>query len=277
MLSEKEYQDLHLGLFMELMEVLRVCKESKLTFYLGGETLLGAYLLQDFLPFSYKAEILMPREDFKVFRILVSTGNMLSRLYELEDVTTDPHYPEGYFRIRTRFTEIDLPRLTAQGLKEKGIFVEVRPLDLSFTSEMTKLVRYAKKVDKNNERIDLKVAPISLQKEIAGPFTRLINHCYKRENLLKKRKRLEAWPSKKRKELPYYLDLYSPYLFRDSIYPVAAFEGERTLSLRGWQFPVPSNVELYLRTVFGDYRNRDYQSEPDPSLSPTKVQANLQF
>ena len=277
MIKKETYEELHTMLFQMLMEVLRVCKESKLTFYLGGETLLGAYLFQDFLPNAYQGEILMPRKDYEIFRILLSTGNMLSRLYILEDKTTDPHYPEGFCRIRGRLTSMDLPRFEKQGLENKGIFIDVRPLDESSTGEMTKLIRYSKRVARNEEWISLKVAPKDYQKECAGPFTRFLSHFQKKEKLFKKRKKLEAWPLKKNKKATHYLDLYSPYLFRDSIYPIESFKGNRTIPFRGWEFPTPSDIESYLRTVFGDYRNRDYNSPVDENLAPSNIDLHLKF
>ena len=74
MAGNKTYEELQEALFGGLVEILRVCQEEKIRFFLGGETLLGAYLKEDFLPWSYKAVLLMPREDYEVFRILLSTG-----------------------------------------------------------------------------------------------------------------------------------------------------------------------------------------------------------
>ena len=168
MAGNKTYEELQEALFGGLVEILRVCQEEKIRFFLGGETLLGAYLKEDFLPWSYKAVLLMPREDYEVFRILLSTGNMLSRLYALQDHTTDGRYPEGFLRMRERFTLVEIPSEVEQGLEDKGVAVEIRPLDPSRTGKMTKLARLRLQVERNERRIALKLAPAELKKKMAG-------------------------------------------------------------------------------------------------------------
>ena len=278
MAGNKTYEELQEALFGGLVEILRVCQEEKIRFFLGGETLLGAYLKEDFLPWSYKAVLLMPREDYEVFRILLSTGNMLSRLYALQDHTTDGRYPEGFLRMRERFTLVEIPSEVEQGLEDKGVAVEIRPLDPSRTGKMTRLARLRLQVERNERRIALKLAPAELKKKMAGPFSRLISRLTSEKSLLKRRKALERKMAPKDGSLPEaWLDLYSDSVFRDSVYPREMMEGDRTLSFHGREFPVPQDIEGYLRLVYGDYRNRDWEAMPDESLLPTKIVAHMDF
>lgn len=278
MAGNKTYEELQEALFGGLVEILRVCQEEKIRFFLGGETLLGAYLKEDFLPWSYKAVLLMPREDYEVFRILLSTGNMLSRLYALQDITTEEHYPDGFLRMRERFTLVEIPWETERGFEDKGVAIEIRPLDPSRTGKMTKLARLRLQVERNERRIALKLAPTELKKKMAGPFSRLLSRLRSKESLLKRRKALEKKMAPKDGASPEaWLDLYSDSVFRDSVYPKEMMEGERTLSFHGREFPVPQDIEGYLRLVYGDYRNRDWEAMPDESLLPTKIVAHMDF
>lgn len=278
MAGNKTYEELQEALFGGLVEVLRVCQEEKIRFFLGGDTLLGAYLKGDFLPWSYKATLLMPREDYEVFRILLSTGNMLSRLYVLQDRTTDPRYPEGFLRMRERFTLVAIPQEEEQGLEDKGVAVEIRPLDPSRTGKMTRLARLRLQVEKNEQRIALKLAPEERKRKIAGPFSRLLSRLTSEKSLMRRRKALERKMAPRHGEKPEaWLDLYSDSVFRDSVYPSEMMEGERVLSFHGREFPVPQDVEGYLRLVYGDYRNRDWDAKPDDAFLPTRIVAHMDF
>ena len=174
--------------------------------------------------------------------------------------------------MRERFTLVEIPSEVEQGLEDKGVAVEIRPLDPSRTGKMTKLARLRLQVERNERRIALKLAPAELKKKMAGPFSRLISRLTSEKSLMKKRKALERKMAPKDGSLPEaWLDLYSDSVFRDSVYPREMMEGDRTLSFHGREFPVPQDIEGYLRLVYGDYRNRDWEAMPDESLLPYRT------
>ena len=180
--------------------------------------------------------------------------------------------------MRERFTLVEIPSEVEQGLEDKGVAVEIRPLDPSRTGKMTKLARLRLQVERNERRIALKLAPAELKKKMAGPFSRLISRLTSEKSLMKKRKALERKMAPKDGSLPEaWLDLYSDSVFRDSVYPREMMEGDRTLSFHGREFPVPKDIEGYLRLIYGDYRNRDWEAMPDESLLPTKIVAHMDF
>lgn len=116
-LTEKEILD----------EIVRICEDNSLNYYLIGGTLLGAVRHKGFIPWDDDLDIVMPRKDYDKFRKLCVDG-ALKEKYHLHSLDTDPEYWLIFAKVRkknTLFNEKNIACIEAP----KGIYVDIFPLD----------------------------------------------------------------------------------------------------------------------------------------------------
>ena len=99
-------RQLHKELKETLREVVRVCEQAKIPYFIQGGTAIGAHFFDDIVPWDDDIDLGMTRENY--IRFLHEAPALLSKDYILQEFTTEPNTPFYYAKIRkvgTRFVE----------------------------------------------------------------------------------------------------------------------------------------------------------------------------
>ena len=78
--------------FDMLKEVVRVCSELKLTYYLVCGSALGAIKYRGFIPWDDDMDIALPRRDYEIF--IKEAQALLPENLFLQNYHTEPSFPQ---------------------------------------------------------------------------------------------------------------------------------------------------------------------------------------
>lgn len=109
-----------------LIEVVRICKENNLRYFLVGGTALGAVRHKGFIPWDDDIDIALPREDYK--KLINLCKDNLDKQMFLQTYNTDKEYPYLFSKVRannTVFLQTALKELNIH----HGIYIDIFPLD----------------------------------------------------------------------------------------------------------------------------------------------------
>lgn len=112
--------------FDMLKEVVRICDELQLRYYLVCGSALGAAKYGGFIPWDDDMDVGLLREDYEVF--VSKAQSMLPKRLFLQNHKTDPNYPHIFSKIRncrTTFIESAVKRIDMN----HGVYIDVFPLD----------------------------------------------------------------------------------------------------------------------------------------------------
>lgn len=131
-MQDKVLKKLHNSETKILDEIVRICKENDLQYFLIGGTLLGAVRHKGFIPWDDDLDIAMPREDYEKF--LKIAKNFLKSDFVLDDINENPKYWLVFAKIRLKNSVVEVTNVLKEYPGEKGIWVDIFPLD-SITNE----------------------------------------------------------------------------------------------------------------------------------------------
>lgn len=117
---------LHGELKETLREVVRVCKEANIPYFIQGGTAIGAHFFDDIVPWDDDIDLGMTRENYT--RFLSEAPALLSEEYTLQEFTTEPDTPFYFAKVRkvgTRFVESEWVGLPIS----EGIYIDIFPYD----------------------------------------------------------------------------------------------------------------------------------------------------
>lgn len=110
-----------------LREVVRVCDEAGIPYFIQGGTAIGAHFFDDIVPWDDDIDLGMTRENYQ--RFLSEAPALLGPGYVLQEFSTEHDTPFYFAKVRkenTRFVEsewVDLPI-------SDGIYIDIFPYDL---------------------------------------------------------------------------------------------------------------------------------------------------
>ncbi|MBP3447410.1 MAG: LicD family protein [Clostridia bacterium] len=109
-----------------LDEIVAICEQHNLRYFLVAGTLLGAVRHQDIIPWDDDIDIGMPRADYNKF--LEIAGELLPEHLFLQTYETDPAYMQNFAKVRnSETTHIEQPVKHLQ--MNHGIYVDIFPYD----------------------------------------------------------------------------------------------------------------------------------------------------
>ena len=226
---------------LELLEILKVldgiCKEHNIEWWLSSGTLLGAARHQGFIPWDDDIDIVMLRKDFKRFDKIMR--NYQSEEFVYHSMSTDVDYVYIFSKFRKRQGDAGEEHRRSKFYKYKGPFVDI------FCIEKTNYfaARASSIIYNNLQHLTSYVRWSWLRR----PLILLVNLlCL---GIIVPLLRLVGLinPSG---EYHYTLGLGwgRHKFFMEHTFPLgrAKFEGV--------EFPVPKDMDAYLRQVYGDWR-----------------------
>lgn len=220
-----------------LIDIAKICDENNIQWWLSSGTLLGAARHEGFIPWDDDVDIVMMRKDAKrLEKILLK---MESDKYVYQTMRSDIEYTNNFGKFRKRGESVAIYGGRYKYLNYKGKFLDV------FSIEKTSYFasRAAKVIYRNFEHVSIYIKT----KWLRHLVTRLIQFiCF---GLIIPVLRVIGLINPKG-EYHYTLGLGWPKstFFKKDIFPLskARFEGH--------EFPVPHDMDAYLRGVYGDWR-----------------------
>lgn len=107
-------------------EVVRICDENDLKYYMLGGTMLGAIRHKGFIPWDDDIDLGLPRKDYDKF--LKIAPKLLPKNLKLVNYMTDPEYHYYITRILDTETKVVENRFASEG-KYTNVSIDIFPLD----------------------------------------------------------------------------------------------------------------------------------------------------
>lgn len=107
-------------------EVIKVCDDNNLIYYMSGGTLLGAVRHQGFIPWDDDIDLAMPRDDYEKF--LEIAPDLLPEYLQIINYRTDKSYHYYITRVRNINTKVVEIRIDDES-KYTNASIDIFPLD----------------------------------------------------------------------------------------------------------------------------------------------------
>ncbi len=241
---------LHLTLQEMLDEVVRICEENGLRYYLHFGTLLGAVRHKGPIPWDDDLDIVMPRSDYEVLKalLLARSGD---ELYHIHCFENDKAMCRPFMRIRKRGTIYRRESDSRVGMRDVGAWLDICPFDdipqssgvrchlyIKLVSLLMRLISNKAQLDMRGGRAYAKVVHLLLR-----PFSRERLH-----DLLERL--IRHWDGT---NCDYYVFWNTPYNIEDEIMPKAWYEQTAEMEYGGKKYKVPKEWDKVLTQLYGDY------------------------
>lgn len=244
-------RELQLSILELMKEFKKICDENNLSYILVGGTCLGAIRHNGFIPWDDDADVAMPREDYEKFKIICNNSNILNSLYVLQDYNpkVEPHYADGWIRIRKKNTLCVIEYHKKGGYKELGVFLDIFPYDYVYAKNEKDIKRLQNRYSlinrsfKNKITIKLNTFKSKILRLLIlfTPTSYLYN---KRETIAKK---FDV------KNANHIVDFNSKYGYKKATFNTDIFSLRIEHTFEGVSFYIPKNYDEYLKVTFNDY------------------------
>ena len=239
-----------------LKEVVKICNEENITYYISGGTFLGAVRHKGFIPWDDDIDIAMPRKDYEKFREIANKK-----------------LPEGYIyrnfkddeEIKTCFSRVENGKVKVRdtsALKEdiRNAWIDIFPLDgmpkskikffirkykLLYLRMMLQYSQFSKIVNQDlpNRPLHEKIL-IGVGKVI--PFEKFLNT---RKYMYKIDKELQ----KDQKNSTYIMNFLGIYKFKSVMNKDEIYAEGALYDFEGMKLNAPKDYDTYLTQIYGNY------------------------
>lgn len=231
-----------------LKNVIKICEDHNIRYFLIGGTLIGAIRHKGFIPWDDDIDIGMPRADYDAFIKIAQPE--LREDYFLQTYVTDPGYPFGYAKIRHRKT-LFVEKAVSHLPISQGVYVDIFPLDGVPDNRLFAAL----------QRIAVLLCESSVWKNINPEVYRsnnllfnlgvwLLSKAFTLNRLRKMIDGIATWCSYDKQN--YVSNYFSPWGKRELV-PKIYYAGNFKMEFEGVLANIPVGYDLYLRNVYGDY------------------------
>ena len=273
--NEEDLKKLHQVLKEICAEIVRVCEENGIEYFIQGGTAMGAHFFNDIMPWDDDMDLGMTMENYRKFIELAPSK--LQKGFTLQVFETEPDTPFYFAKVRkddTLFVEELYRNLNIH----HGIYVDIFPYNkvpdcnicevlqreqvrFLINCFISKSIWVWKHLSKQAEScmFDKSLLSCLLIKCYSTLFTKRQLH----------RQMLRAMTRHDKGQHKYYNIVRMP---KDQI-EVAAIEHPVTVNMGGLNVKCPANVEDYLRHHYG----QNIQKWPAPHLRVNHAPMTLKF
>lgn len=224
---------------MRMLDILtavdKICKKYSIRYWLSSGTLLGAMRHDGFIPWDDDLDIEMMREDY--LRFLKVVAAELPADMALQSMDTDENFFYFYAKVRDRNSYMEELNHYDRRLKEKGIYIDVMPVERQpmFIHKLTeKLQGHVYKIWRTSTDDDKSMKKIRMitnfNRYVSYPLLRMLCNISGTKNITSGM------------GIPFHNPRRMQHIF-----PLTAHVFE------GHYFPVPGNSDALLRGLYGDY------------------------
>lgn len=229
------------ALYVMLCEFDRVCKVLHTPYFLFAGTLLGAVKYKGFVPWDDDVDVIMFREDYD--RFLREAPAVVNAEYFVQQEFSE-HWPMFFSKLRLHGTAC-LEKYHPKDTKShQGVYLDIFPCDNAFQSNIGKKAQFlcskiiiAKSLDRRGYDTE------NSAKKLFMMICRILPEAF----FL----RIVKGPRYKTSYVHSFLGAASKY--QKNIYERKWFEQSELLPFRGSAFSAPSQYDMLLRTLYGDY------------------------
>lgn len=242
----KELQQITLAM---LKDIDRVCAEYDIPYYLGEGTMLGAVRHKGFIPWDDDIDLLMMRDDYE--RFLQIAPAAMGERYEIQHYTTMENCWTPLLKVRlitddAKFRQSHIAHVTPNN----GPMIDIFPLD-----NVPKLSSFRQTMQGTMARILRGTLSQKMKTAEDDTFPKKIlrfaSHFVSREFLFQCINR--NYVKYNNPDNEYIVCLASYYKVQKETFPKAAFGEPVRVPFEDGMFPVPTDTDLILTTIYGDY------------------------
>lgn len=238
-------KELHNAKLLEILdELIRVCKEQGLTYYLAYGTALGAVRHHGFIPWDDDIDVLMPRKDCE--KLYAIRNSVFGKDFKLASYRDDENH---------LYCMMKLESLTSTLIEHVnpiyvgGVYVDIFPLenvpseeqDARWTNEVLRIIR-------SYDMYSVCPPPKTY-------WVKYLLYSWKRRQWLKKKElfKLDSLMADySNVETPYVKDYQNDWPQRGLFLREVFGEGVE-MEFEGRQCIIPADYDTYLRVSYGDY------------------------
>lgn len=236
-------------------EVISICEEHNLVYYIIGGTLLGAIRHKGFIPWDDDIDLGMPREDYELF-LELAPNNLSSHLLVV-NYKIDTKYQYYITRVRDTETKVEELRI-GNDSKYTNASIDIFPLDGSPNNTLLRKLYYLKVMYHRalmslcyKDSIDLARKRSVMEKLLLAtmkllPIDKIFDPTKEKNKIDRIMRKYKVLSSN------YVGCLMGAYRTREmvpaSFYGEGAFYSFEDIMLRG-----PKDYDRFLTMVYGDY------------------------
>lgn len=256
--DQKTLRRLQLTLLDMVKDIDEVCRKNNINYYIAYGSTLGAVRHQGFIPWDDDMDICVCREDYE--RFFECIKKEFGDKYDILNVKNTPKYAVAFYKISKKGTKFVEMRGAVDGY-EQGIFIDVFPLDYTSSDENERrklikkewfwshllILRSIKNPIVPNVYKGFRKIVVSIVCKCIYVIMSIlhINKMWIYNNFHKTAKSY----TKDKEYMTDYCAMYTDRVLNRTkdLFPVKYVKFEDT------ELPVPNNVDVYLRKLYGDY------------------------
>ena len=234
------------------LEMLRtfneICKRHNITYFVTWGTALGAIRHNGFIPWDDDIDVGLPREDYEKF--IVVAQKYLPNYYFIQNIYTDPNYPNTFAKIRdSRTTFIEK---SSQNIRmNHGVYIDVFPLDgIPSSSVAFNILWFKKRL--LNKRIGQIFISESRNNNLVYKFISVLLKIMYPNYKAAIRKRESLYRKYKYQDCEYVTNHGGAWGKKENM--LKSCFGKGTVGeFEGLKVILPEDYDRYLTNVYGDY------------------------